>query len=101
MLNQAKYDSLPADVKKAVDEISGEFAARMFGKAWDKADRRGLAYLQASGVQFRQADAALVKGVTDRTASLVDGWAKAAEAKGMKEPRKALAELRADIAKLK
>ena len=33
MMNQAKYDSLPADVKKAVDEMSGEFAARMIGRA--------------------------------------------------------------------
>ena len=40
MMNQAKYDSLPPDVKKAVDEMSGEFAARMMGKSWDKADRR-------------------------------------------------------------
>jgi TRAP-type transport system periplasmic protein len=32
MMNQAKYDALPPDVKKAVDEISGEFAARMFGQ---------------------------------------------------------------------
>jgi TRAP-type C4-dicarboxylate transport system substrate-binding protein len=100
MMNQAKYDGLPPDVKKVVDEISGEFAAHMFGKAWDKADRRGLAYLQASGVQFSKADAALVKAVTDRTAPLVDAWAKAAEAKGMKDPKKALADLRADIAKL-
>ncbi|MCU0966139.1 MAG: TRAP transporter substrate-binding protein, partial [Burkholderiaceae bacterium] len=37
MMNQAKYDSLPPDVKKAVDEMSGEFAARMMGKSWDKA----------------------------------------------------------------
>ena len=39
------------DVKKVVDELSGEGAARMFGKAWDKVDRRGLAFMQASGVQ--------------------------------------------------
>ena len=32
MMNQAKYDSLPPDVKKVVDELSGEVAARMFGK---------------------------------------------------------------------
>jgi TRAP-type C4-dicarboxylate transport system substrate-binding protein len=100
MMNQAKYDSLAPDVKKAVDEMSGEFAARMFGKAWDKVDRRGLAFMQANGVQLSKADAAFVKAVTEKTDPLVDGWAKAAEAKGMKEPRKALAAFRADIAKL-
>jgi TRAP-type transport system periplasmic protein len=42
VMNQAKYDSMPPDVKKAVDELSGEFLARMIGRAWDKADRRGV-----------------------------------------------------------
>ena len=100
MMNQAKYDALAPDVKKAVDELSGEFAARMFGKGWDKVDRRGLAFMQANGVQLTKADAAFVKQVTDKTEPLVDAWAKLAEAKGMKEPKKALAAFRADIAKL-
>ena len=43
VMNQAKYDKLPADVKKAVDELSGEFAVahvragpgtRSTGAAW-------------------------------------------------------------------
>lgn len=100
MMNQAKYDALAPDVKKAVDELSGEYAARLFGKSWDKVDRRGLAFMQANGVQMTKADAAFVKAVTEKTDPLVDGWAKAAEAKGMKDPRKALAGFRADIAKL-
>ena len=100
MMNQAKYDSLPADVKKAIDEMSGEFAARMIGKGWDKVDRRGMAYMQANGVQFTKADPAFVKAVTEKTSGLVDTWAKAAEAKGMKDPKKVLADFRAEIAKL-
>ena len=100
MMNQAKYDSLPADVKKAIDEMSGEFAARMIGKGWDKVDRRGMAYMQANGVQFTKADPAFVKAVTEKTSGLVDTWAKAAEAKGMKDPKKVRAEFRAEIAKL-
>ena len=100
MMNQATYDKLAPDVKKAVDELSGEVAARMFGKAWDKVDRRGMAFMQAAGVQLSKADAAFVKAVTDKTEPLVDTWAKAAEAKGMKEPKKALAGFRAEIAKL-
>ena len=100
MMNQAKYDSLPPDVKKAIDEMSGEFAARMIGKGWDKVDRRGMAFMQANGVQFTKADPAFVKAVTEKTSGLVDAWAKAAEAKGMKDPKKVLAEFRAEIAKL-
>ena len=101
MMNQAKYDALPADVKRVVDEMSGEFAARMFGKGWDKVDRRGLAFMQANGVTISRADAALVKAVGDKVAPLVDHWAKGAEAKGMNEPKKALAEFRAVIARLR
>ncbi|EHR73200.1 TRAP-type C4-dicarboxylate transport system, periplasmic component [Burkholderiales bacterium JOSHI_001] len=100
MMNQAKYDSLPPDVKKAVDEMSGEFAARMLGRGWDKVDRRGMAFMQANGVQFTKADAAFVKAVKDKTSGLEDSWAKAAEAKGMKDPKKVLAEFRAEIVKL-
>jgi TRAP-type transport system periplasmic protein len=100
LMNQAKYDALsPAD-KKVVDELSGEFAARMFGRGWDKVDRRGLAFMQASGVQFTKADANFVKAVKDRTAPLEDKWAQAAEAKGLKDAKKVLGEFRAEIAKL-
>jgi TRAP-type C4-dicarboxylate transport system substrate-binding protein len=100
VMNQAKYDSLPPDVKKAVDEISGEFLARMAGRAWDKADRRGVALMQANGVQFTKADAAFVNAVKAKTSGLEDAWVKAAEGRGMKDPKKALADFRAEIAKL-
>jgi len=100
MMNQAKYDSLPADVKKVVDELSGEAAARAFGRGWDKVDRRGLAFMQAAGVQFAKADPAFVKAVATKTAPLEDAWAKAAEAKGLKDAKKVLGEYRAEIKKL-
>ncbi len=100
IMNQAKYDALPADVKTAVDELSGEYAARMFGRGWDKVDRRGKAFMQAAGVQFTQADPAFVKAVETKTAPAVDAWVKAAEAKGMKDARKVLGDFRAEIKKL-
>jgi TRAP-type C4-dicarboxylate transport system substrate-binding protein len=100
MMNQAKYDSLAPEIKRAIEDISGSFAARMFGKAWDKVDRRGMAFMQAAGVQLSKADASFVKAIADKTDGLVDTWAKAAEAKGMKEPKKALGAFRADISKL-
>jgi TRAP-type C4-dicarboxylate transport system substrate-binding protein len=100
VMNQAKYDSLPADVKKAIDEISGEFLARMAGRAWDRADRRGIALMQANGVVFTKADPAFVDAVKSKTASLEDAWVKAAEGRGLKDAKKVLAEFRAEIAKL-
>jgi len=100
MMNPATYDKLPADVKKAVDELSGEATARLFGLGWDKVDRRGMAFMQAAGVQFTTADTAFVKAVQDKLGGVEDKWATAAEAKGLKEPKKVLAEYRAEIKKL-
>lgn len=100
MMNQDKYDGLPADVKKIIDEMSGEFAARMLGRGWDKVDRRGMAFMQAAGVQFAKADAAFVSAIKTKTAGLEQAWVTAAEAKGLKDARKVLADYRAEIAKL-
>jgi TRAP-type transport system periplasmic protein len=100
VMNQAKYDSLPPEVKKAIDEMSGEFLARMVGRAWDKADRRGIALMQANGVEFTKADAAFVSAVKVKTSALEDNWVKAAEGRGLKDAKKVLAEFRAEIAKL-
>ena len=100
MMNPAKYDSLPPAVKKAVDELSGEFAARLFGQGWDRVDTRGMAFMQAAGVRLDKADAAFVKVVGEKTAPLIDTWAQSAAAKGMKDPKKTLVMMRADIAKL-
>ena len=100
IMNQAKYDSLAPDVKKAIDELSGEFAARLFGRGWDKVDRRGMAFMQAAGVQFTKADAAFVKAVTEKTAPVEAKWIAEAEKKGLKDAKKVLGEFRAEIKKL-
>ncbi len=100
MMNPAAYDRLPAEGRKAVDELSGEVVARMFGRGWDRVDRRGMAFMQVSGVKFTAADAPFVKAVRERTEPVVENWAKAAEAKGLREPRKALEALRAETARL-
>jgi TRAP-type C4-dicarboxylate transport system substrate-binding protein len=99
-MNEDKYNSLPPDVKKAVDEMSGVYAAKMIGQGWDKVDRRGMAFMQAAGVQPTKADPAFVNAVKQRTAPLEDNWVKAAEAKGMKDARKTMADFRAELKKL-
>src|SRR5574343_1542516 len=100
MMNQAKYDKLSAEDKKAVDEISGETAARIFGRGWDKVDRRAFGLMQANGVAVTKADAKFVGEIKTKTNALEQNWAKASEAKGLKNPAKVLTEFRAEIAKL-
>lgn len=99
MMNPAKYDKLSPEDKKAVDAISGEFAARIFGRGWDKVDRRALALMQANNVTVTKADAKFINDVKTRTSGLESKWVADAKAKGLKEPAKVLAEFRAEIAK--
>ena len=100
MMNPAKYNALSADDKKVVDELSGEYAARLFGKAWDRVDAAALANMQKNGVKVIQADSSLVSGVTIRVNKLERDWAAAANAKGLKNASSVLADFRAEIAKL-
>ena len=37
LMNQQRYQGLPDDLKKIVDEYSGEALTVRFGKAWDQA----------------------------------------------------------------
>lgn len=99
IMNQAKYDKLSPEEKKAVDAASGEVAARIIGREWDKADRRAHALMQANNVQVTKADAKFVADVKRLTTPLEQAWAKEAEAKGLKNPEKVLADFRAEIAK--
>jgi TRAP-type transport system periplasmic protein len=99
MMNKGRYDKLSAEEKKAVDAASGETAARIFGRNWDRVDRRGLALMQAGNIPIIRADAAFVAEVKAKTAPLEQKWIRDAAAKGMKDPAKVLAEFRAEIAK--
>jgi len=99
MMNPAKYDKLSPEDKKAVDAISGEVAARIFGRGWDKVDRRALALMQANNVQVSKADAKFVNDVKTRTSGLESKWVADAQAKGLKDAAKVLAEFRAEIAR--
>lgn len=99
LMNQSKYDKLSPEDKKAVDAASGEVAARQFGRNWDKVDRRAYALMQANNVQVTKADAKFVADVKAKTAPLESQWVKAAEAKGLPNADKVLAEFRSEIAK--
>lgn len=99
IMNQARYDKLSADEKKAVDSISSEHYARIFGRSWDKVDRRAFALMQVNGVQVTRASPAFVNEVKTKTASLEQKWVKDAEGRGLKDAAKVLAEFRAEIAK--
>ncbi|GAB3192486.1 TRAP transporter substrate-binding protein [Hydrogenophaga aquatica] len=102
MMNQDKYRSLSAEQKAAVDKLSGEYAARVFGQGWDALDKASRDGAQKDqGVARIQASEAFINEVRAKQAGLEDKWAAAAEAKGLKNAKAVLAEFRAEIGKVK
>jgi TRAP-type transport system periplasmic protein len=49
VMNKAKYEALPADLKKVIDDHSGMMAAKIFGEAMDKGDAGGLEAVKKAG----------------------------------------------------
>lgn len=49
LMNQKKYDSLPEDVRAAIDEISGDVLVAKFGDWWDKWEATGKANAEEHG----------------------------------------------------
>lgn len=49
LMNDKKYQSLPADVRKVIDETTGQVMVNMLGKVWDDADNLGKEASKKSG----------------------------------------------------
>ena len=50
VMNQAKYDSLPPDLRALIDETTGPEAAAALGRRWDVAQEHGRQYMLDSRV---------------------------------------------------
>ena len=86
-MNEDKWNKLPKQDQEAIAKLSGEHIARLAGRSWDEADKKGLEALQKSGVKIVNADAAFVAEVQKRSAPIVDDWIKKASAKGVDAPQ--------------
>lgn len=83
IMNKAKYDSMPADLRAILDAHSGVEMARAFGKVMDEADKVGLKIAQDAGneVVFLNADA---KATWQAAAQpVIDGWIAEMNGKGL------------------
>jgi TRAP-type C4-dicarboxylate transport system substrate-binding protein len=101
VMNKATWDKIPKADQEIINKMSGEYAARFFGKYWDEADDASLQAQKAAGVQSVTADAKFVADFKAKTAPLEAEWIKEAEAKGLKNAAAVLQEFRAEIAKVK
>ena len=97
-MNKAKYEALPADLKKVIDDNSGPETSRLAGKAMDDGDAPGLEAAKRRGNAIVTLDAAETARWRKAAEPVIDGWA--AEMKGRNIDTQALiADARAMIAK--
>lgn len=101
VMNEATWNKIPKADQAIIEKLSGEAAARRFGMAWDEVDAKSREVQKQSGVEFNDADAKFVADYKAKTGHLEADWVKKAEDKGLKNAAGVLAELRAQIAKVK
>lgn len=82
-MNQAAYDALPDDLKKVIDDNSGEVAAAMFGRAMDEGDKAGKAIAEKLGNNIITLDEAETQRWKDTAEPLIQAWIDEMSAKGL------------------
>jgi len=73
-MNQAKYDSLPADLKKVIDNNSGAALSQQVGKTWDGSQAAGRKAAQDRGNSFYMIPASELDNWVKASAPLYSDW---------------------------
>lgn len=97
-INEAVWNKLSRQDQEALLSVSGERAARNFGKAWDAADAVGRAAMKANNINTFTASPQFVAEIRKKIQPIEDEWVKEAKARGWDGGR-FLAELRAEVRK--
>lgn len=97
-MNKAKYESLPADLKKVIDNNSGMAMAKQIGKAWDEAEKPGIKLAKEAGHKFYTIEGAELEKWKKTTQPVIDSWVKMMKDKG-RDGETLLKEARALVAK--
>lgn len=82
-MNQAKYDSLPADLKRVIDKNSGAALSRTIGRYWDEATAVGRKAATDRGNQFVKVSAAETDRWIKVSAPLYADWIAEMDKKGL------------------
>jgi TRAP-type C4-dicarboxylate transport system substrate-binding protein len=73
-MNKAKYDGLPAELKKVIDDNSGLATSKWVGKVMDDGDAPGLAAAKARGNNIVTLDAAETGRWKEQAKKVNEGW---------------------------
>ena len=82
-MNQAKYDSLAADLKKVIDAHSGAALSRTIGRYWDEATPVGQKSAKDRGNTFIQISAEETDRWIKASAPLYDEWVADMDKRGL------------------
>jgi len=82
-MNQARYDALPADLKKVIDDNSGAALSRQIGRYWDEATAVGRKAAEGRGNTFVKVDAAETAKWMAASARLHDDWVADMDKRGL------------------
>lgn len=81
-MNPAKYDSLPADLKKVIDNNSGAALVKQTGKTWDESATAGRKSAEERKNTFYTVPGSELANWRTASASLYDEWVADVTAKG-------------------
>ena len=82
-MNQAKYDSLPADLKKVIDANSGAQLSQQIGKIWDDSQAAGRKAARDRGNTFTTIGTAELDNWVKVGAPLYDEWVADMDKRGL------------------
>jgi TRAP-type C4-dicarboxylate transport system substrate-binding protein len=82
-MNEARWNSLPPDVKKAFTEVSGEAWVREVGQIWREIDESGIAIATKAGNKHIQLTEREMAAFRERLEPVVQRWIEEVKAKGI------------------
>jgi TRAP-type C4-dicarboxylate transport system substrate-binding protein len=82
-MNQKKYDGLPPDLRKVIDDLSGTFGVELTGTVWDKNEEAGIAAAKKAGAIIYTLPAAERQRWAAKLKPVEDEWLTSMQAKGL------------------
>jgi len=97
VMSEKSWNKLSAQDQQAIMSVSGEEFAKLAGKGWNKADRAGVAAMQAAGMSLQTASSAMMADLRKKLSDIEAKVVARAKAKGI-DGSAALKMLRAEAA---
>lgn len=98
VMSQTKYDSLPAEARKAIDDASGDALIEKFGAWWNKWDQAGLDSAKARGNVIARLDDAERAKWREALAPMTEAYLAQIEKQGVPNVRQIYDEARRLVA---